>query len=409
MTVAFDAQLDLGSFTTTTPDDTTFTPAGTPRGIVVVIAQNASSTDIISGVTYGGDTMDRIATAADTAGETGRVYVYFLGTSIPTGAQTVSIAHSGAATVKWAACYSVTAGGDTEIGDFGSVAENAANPTIALDTGATTSIRFGIVHSGRNARIDLTAFAGMEAWADGPTIDYGNQVAIAGRESSPSSGSFDFGYTVVDDDIAMVAVAVQEIAAATPATVTPAATARSFTVNAATAAGKAVSAPAATARSFTVDAVVVKGSAVRSSAATTTAIVIPQVTAGAADTPATVTPDPIAGVFDLLASVQVGGAVVSLGTNSYAIVVPQATPSSPASVAPAATVTTVTLPLVTVEGGSVVETGMSVAVTMPTPTLQGGAVVLVDSADLTVVASQPEIIIGEAETGDKFIDKVWSS
>jgi hypothetical protein len=69
----------------------------------------------------------------------------------------------------------------------------------------------------------------------------------------------------------------------------------------------------------------------------------------------------------------------------------------------------VTLPLVTVSGGTVVETGMSVAVTMPTPTLQGGAVVLVDSADLTVVASQPEIIIGEAETGDKFIDKVWSS
>jgi hypothetical protein len=409
MTVAFDAQLDLGSFTTTSPDNTTFTPAGTPRGIVVVIAQNADSTDIISGVTYGGVAMGRVTTDADASGETGRVYAYFLGESIPTGAQTVAISHTGAATVKWAACYSVTAADDTEIGDFGQTSGDQADPTIALDTGSVTSIRFGIIHSGRNARIDLTAFAGMEAWADGPTIDYGNQVAIAGRESSPSSGSFNFGYTVVSDDTAMVAVAVQEVVTATPATVTPAATARSFTVNAATAAGKAVSAPAATARSFTVDAVVVKGSAVRSSAATTTAIVIPQVTAGAADTPATVTPDPIAGVFDLLASVQVGGAVVSLGTNSYAIVVPQATPSSPASVAPAATVTTVTLPLVTVSGGTVVETGMSVAVTMPTPTLQGGAVVLVDSADLTVVASQPEIIIGEAETGDKFIDKVWSS
>jgi hypothetical protein len=193
------------------------------------------------------------------------------------------------------------------------------------------------------------------------------------------------------------------------ATIAPAATARSFAVNAATAAGKAVVAPAATARSFTVDAVVVKGSAVTAPAATTTAIVIPQVTAGQADTPATVTPDPIAGVFALLASTQVGGAVVSLGANSYAIVIPQATPSSPISVAPAAIATTVTLPLVTISGGTVVEAGMDIAVTMPTPTLQGGAVVLVDSADLSVVASQVEIIIGAPDTTDKFIDKVWAS
>lgn len=214
MTVAFDAELDLGSFTTTSPDDTTFTPVGTPRGIVVGIGTTVVNTDVVTGVTYGGVAMTRIgtATASAGAGDTFRAYLYFVGASIPTGAQTIAITHSGSADPKWAAALSITAATDTEVGAFNTLSTVQTNPQIALDTGADESLRCSFILSGLGTPSDLTAISNVLAVGSSPRIDFGSNVAILGRQTSAaSSGSFTIGYTGGSDDVAMVAAAIQEI------------------------------------------------------------------------------------------------------------------------------------------------------------------------------------------------------
>ena len=197
--------------------------------------------------------------------------------------------------------------------------------------------------------------------------------------------------------------------AATPATVTPAATARSLTPNAATAKGAAKTLPSTIARSMVLDAVVVKGSAKAAPSPIALAVVLAQATAVSGDAPTTVTPDPIARAFAVWAATIVGPAVVQLGANAYALVIPQATPKSPGTATPATTARSLTLPLVTVKGGSVVETGMTVTIVMPAPTPKGGSVIAPDSIDLAVVASQVTIIIGGPEDWSEqiFIDEMW--
>lgn len=215
MTVARDAVLESATFTTVTPFTFVFTPVGTPRAIVLAIAQTGSVTDTIDGtVSYGGVAMTRLPTvgfAVDSSGEVGSVFFYFLGSGIPTGAQTVSISHTGAATTKWAICASATAAADTEVGASGRLQGNQANPQIALDTGAASSLRFSILFHGAQLLSDLTVLSGMEANATATSIDFGNTLGVFGQQTTAATGSFTIGYTAADDDVAMIAVAIQEV------------------------------------------------------------------------------------------------------------------------------------------------------------------------------------------------------
>ena len=192
------------------------------------------------------------------------------------------------------------------------------------------------------------------------------------------------------------------------ATVTPGAIARSLIPNTATAAGSAKTTPSTIARSFLVNAVVVKGSAVAAPGAITLAVVIPGASPTNSDGPV-VTPGPIARSLSVLAASVVGPAVVQIGPHAYAVVLPQSSIKVPGSAAPATTPTSVTLPLVTLRAGAVVETGMTVTIAMPSPTLKGGSVVSPDSIDLAAVASQVTIVIGGPEDWSEiiFVDEMW--
>lgn len=214
MTVAHDAATKSATWTTT-PAPFTFdhTPTGTPRGVVVFIALRASTADVISGVTYGGVAMTRVPTngfAVDTATEAGELYCYTLGASVPTGTQTVSIAYTGSQS-KQALCATVTAAADVEVGASGKAEENQANPQVALDTGLTSSLRYVGIFSGLPDPGSLTVLSGMSA-IDGE--DQGTWTHRWDRQTTASTGSFTIGYTAADDDVAMVAVALQEVAGA---------------------------------------------------------------------------------------------------------------------------------------------------------------------------------------------------
>jgi len=625
MAVAHDASSESATFTTTTPATWTHTPTGTPAGVIVAISHAAVSTDLINGtVSYGGVAMERVGTAADASGEPGRSYLYFLGAGIPTGAQTVSISHTGSSDVKWAACATVTASADTEAGPGVWRNANDTNPTAFVNKGVS-GMAYGVAHSGVDAIASLVPNAAMTHLQDN---DFGTQVASFDRETSVSSTFMSFGYTASSDDSAICVINVIEkgsgiralggscpestanttsftirqtgslagknmyvfaisrdstsasadvtctddsgvgswtskagdadkklwvwwklgtasdvgctitVAAAvgscaggtiviadsyvdgdpttnlsletnasgnethaeitpsnadslivasigdygndtnaatsmtvttpgtmepeifdqlstggsdcriiatakpqvggptatgaftwsqtnsttksvlfavrgavtvTPATVTPAATARSFGVNTVTAKGKAVQTVAATVRSFTVDAPSAKGAAKTQPVATARSFLVLDATAIVPDSSATVTPAQIAWAATLAATVQVGRAVVQPSATALVFLVPQVIPKSPATVAPGVTARSITLPVVTVKGSTLVSTGMTFTIVLPAPTLKTTVRQAAGSIDLAAIASQVTIIVEGGDDWNEilFVDAVW--
>lgn len=215
MTVAHDAATESATWTTT-PDPFTIdhTPVGTPRAVIMFTGQSGGGGgDRITGaVTYGGVAMTRVPTdgfAADTAGETGAAYCYFLGSGIPTGTQTVSIDHNAGPGSKWTVIISCTAGGDTEIVVSAKDEGDQANPSAALDTVAVEALRYAIIFSGHDGIANVTPLTGMTAVHD---VDYGTQVSRVDRETTASTGSFTIGWTATSEDVAAIYIAVQEVA-----------------------------------------------------------------------------------------------------------------------------------------------------------------------------------------------------
>ena len=221
MAVAFDASSNKGEFTagSGSPVTWTHTPAGTPRGAIVLAQQIGTSSDFINGtVSYGGVAMTRVATngfAQDTAAEAASVYAYFLGSGLPTGAQTVSIAHdTGIFGTKHAICITLTGAADLEVVASGRVQEDAANPSIALDSGSRTAVKVFNLYSGQDAIASITNTAGMtRVLAEKYSADV--VCRVYGYRTTPGSGSETVLQTATSDDVAMVGLAIAEVVAAT--------------------------------------------------------------------------------------------------------------------------------------------------------------------------------------------------
>lgn len=187
---------------------------GTPRGALVWVVQNANATDRVSGVTYGGVAMTELAGSpnAKGTGEQCVVYGYFLGTTIPTGDQTVTVSVTGVGT-KQAVAVTVTGAADTEVVDVDATinTDSAANPAVTLSLGGVScfaAIGFftGIADVG-----NVTPFTD---WTSRHEEDFG--AAIMGVYTYDTVGTTDVtaGWTQGADDAVMIAVAIKESAAA---------------------------------------------------------------------------------------------------------------------------------------------------------------------------------------------------
>lgn len=205
MAVAYDASSEGGA-------SFTHTPVGTPRGIWVGIAVNNEAADSITAVTYGGVTMTETSNSpllnAD-LNEQAVVYSYFLGSSIPTGAQTVAITSS-AGTV-WAACVSVTASADTEIVTTNTINLDAVtgtqSDTIALSS--RTCFVTQVAWSGGDANTACTALSG---WTLRNDRDYTNQTAYHYTYDTIGSSDVTFGVVHnVTNGISIIAAAISEV------------------------------------------------------------------------------------------------------------------------------------------------------------------------------------------------------
>lgn len=211
MAIAHDATSTLASGTGTR--SWTHTPVGTPAGVVVVIAGGA--VDETSAVTYGGVSMSREYTAANTAGENGTTSCWYLNAP-GTGAKTVEITRSGATAYIALATTGTSATGYSSIvtGDtYTSTNTSSAGFTLTLDS--TAALIVGGIYSGENALASITA--NPTNWTTAIQVDFGNFVSRIGRISVINTGASQaFTFTQSSDDAAVAAIAIKEGAAPPP-------------------------------------------------------------------------------------------------------------------------------------------------------------------------------------------------
>ena len=217
MAVAFDAftasTAGIGNLTIT------HSPVGTPRAAIVFVVQNANANDRVSGVTYGTDAMTEMTGSplAKGTGQTSVIYGYFLGTSIPTGDQTVTVTVTAGAT-KQAGVITLTAGADTTIQDVDATitSDSLENPSVTLSAGGNTVFAAIGFHSGIPDPANITP---LTNWTARLEEDFGS--ATGGWYTFDTIGASDVtaGWTQGADDAQMIAVAVTEVAA--PSTTHP--------------------------------------------------------------------------------------------------------------------------------------------------------------------------------------------
>lgn len=211
MAVAHDVTTLAAAFATATTQNTTHTPSGTPKGVVVQIAQDLSTTDELTSttaVTYGGVTMQRVH-KDDRATTLGCNYTYFLGANIPTGAQTVAITSSGTSN-KRAQISTVTAAANTYVSRLATAAAATANPSLTVDPG--TGIQAVVFYLLSVAvATTTTAVTGTPTPTHSNVHDFGSEVAMWAR--SVNTGSLTIGYTVSAAQWVHTGIAISEVGA----------------------------------------------------------------------------------------------------------------------------------------------------------------------------------------------------
>ncbi len=170
----------------------THTPVGVPKGVLVLAATEASTVSRVTSVTYGASTMTQVALSPllSTVGTTGSVAEgWFLGTSVPTGAQTIQInliGITGYGSIN-AIAISVVGPNDSAIEDTTKVDTTGANPTCAL-TIAHQSLAVGVCLEGLATVTDIAVAAGMtqimEIDVGGETFNWAYRTALVSTNSS---------------------------------------------------------------------------------------------------------------------------------------------------------------------------------------------------------------------------------
>ena len=188
------------------------TPVGTPRGAIVYVIVNGVSVAGVTGVTYGGTAMTQVSLspALNATGELGACHTFFLGSSIPTGTQSVSVDATLGTEVSVAGCTTLTAAQDTSVVTTGKVESNSDdNPSVTLSLGGVSSFCMIGAWSGLG-NLSMAPFTG---WTDRFEHDFGNQNGLIYTYDTVGTTDVAAGYTAGSDDVAMIAVAIRENAA----------------------------------------------------------------------------------------------------------------------------------------------------------------------------------------------------
>lgn len=204
--------LDLASEGTGT---TTFTwshagGANIEGGVVGCFCEGCT-TDVISGAKWGASAMTLVGNAIDTAGEPGSTEVYWIGSSVPSGTQTIECTVASGTLLKHGVAFGVQAAGDVQLaGTFCTIATGDPDePSCSVAT--ITGARFGFVfiYSGLNTEGNASAGAGFTL---GPTNDYGTKTSASEYETTQGTGNLTATFvTTAGDDVAMLGMAFEQV------------------------------------------------------------------------------------------------------------------------------------------------------------------------------------------------------
>jgi hypothetical protein len=190
---------DAGTWTGTSGTSFTFTPVGTPRGIVLFFLHpGKTGTGYITAVTYGGATMAKQEAHCD-FGQHAAGSSWFLGSlSGLSGPQTVVVTANSISgiTNRWYG-YSVTASSDTAAVQSKTDDQNAALVAQGVDLSGATGKRFVAAMSGADNYTSLTTAGNTTQDYNTNTVDENtNPICfVVGHETSTSSGNTAVGWT----------------------------------------------------------------------------------------------------------------------------------------------------------------------------------------------------------------------
>ena len=212
MTVSYDAFALSAAGTSTRT--WTHTPVGTPRAIVAYVVHDGTADDI-SGCTYNGVAMTEMTGSPNVlaTGEGHVVYAYHLGTSLPTGAQTVEATAISNVGLKLGYSISLQGADDTEVVDTDTSINSTsqADPSATLALGGRTcfcSIGFA---SGQDAASGITPLTG---WTARNEADAGTEVVACYTYDTVDSADVTAGWTQTAEDACAIASAISEVQAA---------------------------------------------------------------------------------------------------------------------------------------------------------------------------------------------------
>lgn len=189
----------------------THTPVGTPRGVIVWCGYISTAHQIDS-ITYGGDAMTEVELSplVKLNNESASVHAYFLGTSIPTGAQTVSVTVNDI-TFKRCSSWTVTAGDDTSVNTVDTLTSDSLDDpssTLVTSDGVETFVTTALM-TGFDAVGSVSPIAGYTVTLNS---DQGTMVFnLARKSTNPTGGNVTYGWTSTSaEDVIMMGVAIRE-------------------------------------------------------------------------------------------------------------------------------------------------------------------------------------------------------
>lgn len=216
MTIGFDAFSTSGEDSNALAWD--HTPSGTPKGVIVGLAQTDGADDQVSGATYGAVSMTRQAFYnISQAGQDNdfAAYLYSLLSSVPTGVQEVAVSRSATGDFIVGYCQTfTTAANDTEIVDVdgldsaGGSGDNDGTLSLGGDTAAVVQ-----VCAGGDPASPTDQWAPLTDWTedDETYVDTDDNVAFMSYDTIGSS-DVTFGADSTPVYWVIAAVAIKEAA-----------------------------------------------------------------------------------------------------------------------------------------------------------------------------------------------------
>ncbi len=215
MAVAHSAASESHTGTTGSTNQAAFswthTQTGTPQGVLVFV-HTISASDFITSVTYGGTALTRVAgaVAIDATVEPGRTDMFFLGSGLASGNQTITVNRTNNATIMYASAATVTAGADVNVTGIQVEEDNQSLAPVAIDDGSSgiDSLRYAATYYGANS--PAPAGTGSTLLTSIDLGSFGNSMV---RETTAGQGARNVGFSAASDDVAAVYVAVREVTA----------------------------------------------------------------------------------------------------------------------------------------------------------------------------------------------------